>query len=221
LLTARLRARSPSSGGVLESSTPYRLELIPSAHFLKSISVAKLISERDFKTKTNASVAPSSIDTSGLSGGLGATLAGSPHTAAAAAAAAAVASVGLPPLNVIQQLAFPYCFDVNSATQATAVDQSTAPANTIIPQSTTTNVNLSAQNAITQLNMFNAPSTINSSLLNQFSTFCHYTATQMAATAAAAQMLQQHSHNQLQTQNNAIKQNNSRNNFEANFISKR
>ncbi|KHN84350.1 hypothetical protein Tcan_06859 [Toxocara canis] len=53
LLTARLRARSPASGVVLET-TPYRFEPLPSVNFLGNINIAKLICERDSKKKRMA-----------------------------------------------------------------------------------------------------------------------------------------------------------------------
>uniref|UniRef100_A0A0M3I7Y3 C3H1-type domain-containing protein n=1 Tax=Ascaris lumbricoides TaxID=6252 RepID=A0A0M3I7Y3_ASCLU len=171
LLTARLRARSPTSGAVLETG-PYRLELLPSANFLASINISKLICERQFKSKNNGTHSTASLDT-GLASGVGPTLA-PPYP--------------LPPLNLIQQFAFPYRLDISSPPSVGA-SQNAIHMPHSIPQSST---NLPNAAAAAAFNVMAASANAHAAaMLHQAATLHPYAAAQMAAAAAAAQMLQQ------------------------------
>lgn len=94
----------------------------------------------------------------------------------------------LPPLNLIQQFAFPYRLDISSPPSVGA-SQNAIHMPHSIPQSST---NLPNAAAAAAFNVMAASANAHAAaMLHQAATLHPYAAAQMAAAAAAAQMLQQ------------------------------
>ncbi|EFO18701.2 hypothetical protein LOAG_09794 [Loa loa] len=169
LLEARIRACSPNNGVLVASTTDVcRLEILANAHFLSSIKIAKLIKATNGK-EPSIPYPNASTDIATLQATIG-------NSLNAATSPLTVPYPVISPLTFMQQLAFPFRFDITSATVAHSDTSAAAAAAAAAVYNIAAAANVTTHTAMLQ----HATPT---------ATFDPYVATQMAA--AASQLLQE------------------------------